>query len=58
MLVVWPKLYSERPVMDTPVRMEALWMVWVGMERARARRERSVWVVALVYSVLGICVLS
>lgn len=29
-------------------RMEALWMVWVGMERVRARRRRSVCVVALL----------
>jgi hypothetical protein len=47
MLVVWPKLYNDSPVMLTPVRMDALWMVRVGIPRARARRERSVCVVAL-----------
>jgi hypothetical protein len=30
-----------------PVRMEALGRVCVGMERVRARRRRSAWVVAL-----------
>lgn len=46
---VWPKLYSERPVQPTPVRMEAAGRVRTGMVGVdwRARRRRSVCVVAL-----------
>jgi len=43
---VWPKEYSCRPVDAIAVKMDALWMVRVGMERFRARRSRSVCVVA------------
>jgi hypothetical protein len=44
---VCPKLYSCRPVVPMEVRIEALGMERVGMESSRARRTRSVCVVAL-----------